>query len=187
MGSRWAGGRRSSPTSASSAVREAGSEAGFQIRTSNGSFLAHPWCKTSSSVLRLSLGVVGRHSRSRLLQAEPDNWVGEPVAGSRQCTVCPPNSSVIALQLRQHGRRASSSYVLAASLQVWNGMMVLLAAARFGPRRNASDPPRLLHLQRTRQLQLSKCMILRFIHHRVTCANPARRKGLSSVLLPLRR
>jgi hypothetical protein len=30
----------------------------------------------------------------------------------------------------QHGRRGSSVYVLAASLQVWHGMMVLLGAAR---------------------------------------------------------
>ena len=33
------------------------------------------------------------------------------------------------LQLQHHDPRASSSYVLAASLQVWNGMMVLLGAA----------------------------------------------------------
>jgi hypothetical protein len=44
----------------------------------------------------------------------------------------PPNSSVIALRLRQQRGRASSSNVLAASLQVWNGMMVLLGAARLG-------------------------------------------------------
>jgi hypothetical protein len=56
--------------------------------------------------------------------------------------------------------RASSSYVLAASSWVWNGMMVLLGAARVGPRRNTSDPPRRLHLQRMQQLRLSKCMRL---------------------------
>ena len=70
---------------------------------------------------------------------------------------------------------------LAASLQVWNGMMVLLGAARFGPRRNASDPPRRLHLQSTRQLRVSKCRGY-IIHPRVTCVNPARRKGLSDVV-----
>ena len=47
------------------------------------------------------------------------------------------------LQLQHHEPRASSSYVLAASLQVWNGMMVLLGAARFGPRRNAPERPTL--------------------------------------------
>jgi hypothetical protein len=90
----------------------------------------------------------------------------------------PPNSSVIALQLRQHGRRASCPYVLAASLQVWNGVMVLLGAARFGPRRNAPDPPRRLHLQRTRQLRLSKCMMLLYHPPPSDVCEPSPSKGV---------
>jgi hypothetical protein len=61
-----------------------------------------------------------------LLSLSPLCWGVElgwrACAGSRQYTYL-PNSSVIALRLQQHGRRA-------ATLQVWNGMMVLLGAAR---------------------------------------------------------
>jgi len=82
------------------------------------------------------------------------------------------------LQLQHHDPRASSSYVLAASLQVWNGMMVLLGAARFGPRRNASDPPRRLHLQCAQQLRLSKCMMLLYHPTPSDVCEPSPSKGV---------
>jgi hypothetical protein len=72
------------------------------------------------------------------------------VAGSRQCTVCPAHAVTAQALPFSNGRRGSSSYVLAghpvlaASLQVWNGMMVLLGAALgLDPRRNASERPTL--------------------------------------------
>jgi hypothetical protein len=51
-------------------------------------------------------------------------------------------------------------------------------AARFGPRRNASHPPRRLHLQRTRQLRLSKCMMLLYHPPPSDACEPSPSKGV---------
>jgi hypothetical protein len=104
------------------------------------------------------------------------------VADGVSAPSAPPNSSVIALRLRQHGRRASCQLAgvewddgVAGSSSVWTST----ECAR------APDPPRRLHLQRTLQLQLSQCHdAATSSTPRVTCANPARRKGVERRVAP---
>jgi hypothetical protein len=82
------------------------------------------------------------HSRPSLRCVWAWNWLGwRACCGFASVHHLPrPTARVLPAG---HRRRASCPYVLAASLQVSNGMMVLLGAARFGPPRNASERPTL--------------------------------------------